>query len=364
MTIKDKLQIVIITYNRAEYLKRTLDDFTNRTSPIREFDILILDNHSNDNTSEVVESYSSKFQNINYIKNNHNVGANANIAKAFEYNQKEYLWIVADDDVYDWSCWDEVEQAIVNNEKAIVISRMDLQEQYKNNIGKVLHQCAFTSACIFHSSLINDTVMRNIYDNVYCMFPHLVPLVTHINNGGNFYVLNNSIVKHGSYENKSSDDVKKEDVFARGAKLEELWRKSRTMQFYTGFAIALSNLKDEKLKHEAIKIQMETQNWQNGILKQKQVLKKLINLYNNPNDITQLADIYLNIDKKNSQFVGKYIVSKFDLNVILNGIIIKYFHINKYIIKCCIYRFLKSITFGQHRKKMKEKYEKYYKRIK
>ena len=121
---------------------------------------------------------------------------------------------------------------------------------------------------------------------------------------------------------------------------------------------------ETELDQYFVSFQMETQDWQNGILKQKQVLKALINLYNNPNDITQLADIYLNVDKKNSQFVGKYIVSKFDFSVILNGIIIKCFYINKFQTKYYIYRFLKSITFGQLQKKMNEKYEKYHKRVK
>lgn len=378
MTIKDKLQITIITYNRAKYLKRSLSNFTNTNSPIRDYSILILDNNSSDNTKDIVREFQRNYINISYIKNKKNVGANANIAKAFEYNQKDYLWVVADDDVYDWSNWAELEQAIENNEKVIVISRMDLPDKYKNNIGKILHQCAFVSGFISHKSLIDDTAMRNMYDNVYCMFPHLIPLVTYVNDGGNFYVLNNGVIKHGSYENKSSEDVKKEDVFARGAKLEGLWRKSRTMQFDVGFAIALSNLNDENLKHNAIKLQMETQLWQTGLRQQKNVLMYFINFYKNQKDLTQLIDIYLNVDKENAEYMSKYIIHQFELKSILNGLIYKInVSVNelkkeimqtlcsfKYKTKYYIYSFAKVVTFGKLHKKMSEKYEKYRRRIK
>ena len=333
MAVKDKLQITIITYNRAKYLKRTLSDFTSINSPVRDYSILILDNNSSDETEKVVREFQQNYANISYIKNNKNVGANANITKAFEYNKKNYLWVVADDDVYYWSNWTELEQAIENNEKVIVISRMDLPDKYKNNIAKILHQCTFVSGFICHESLIDDTVMRNMYDNVYCMFPHLIPLVTYVNNGGNFYVLDKGIIKHGSYENMCSDDMKKEDIFARGAKLDGLWRKSRTMQFGVGFAIALSNLKDEELKHEAIKLQMETQHWQNGLRKQQDVLTSFMNYYNNPKDLTQLVDLYLNLDSQNAKYIGKYIVKMFGTNIISEIILEKLPHFNKNKIK-------------------------------
>ncbi len=358
--LKNKLQITIITFNRESYLSRTLATFTEEKSPVRNFDILVLDNNSTDNTAAVVKEYAKKYPNISYIKNNYNVGANANIVKAFEYNTKEYLWVVADDDVYDWSYWSELERAIENHEKAIVISRMDLPD--KNNIGKIFHQCAFVSACIFHKSLIDDTVMRNMYDNVYSMFPHLIPLVQYVNNEGSICVLDHQIIKHGIYENKQAQDIFKEDIFARGAVLQKLWRKSRTMQFPTGFAIALSNLKDEKLKQDAVRLQMKTQNWPQGIKSQRKVLEELILFYNNKEDLTQLLDIYLALDKDHARIMAKYIISKFSIREILSALAVKT-NPAKYKIKYFIYKFMLPFTFGKLHEKVLQKYQKYNQRI-
>ncbi len=39
------------------------------------------------------------------------------------------------------------------------------------------------------------------------MFPHLIPLVQHLNDGGRRHVIDGQIVKHGSYENQTAEDV-------------------------------------------------------------------------------------------------------------------------------------------------------------
>ena len=308
--IKENLQIIIITYNRAKYLERTLNKFFEIECPIKDCHILVLDNNSNDNTKELIENYQAIHPNLQYIKNNKNVGANANIAKAFEYNTKKYLWIVADDDLYDFANWQEVETAMLNNEKAIVISRQDLHDEFKDSKAKILTQCAFVSACIFHNDLITDTVMRNIYDNVYCMFPHLIPLVAHINNNGDFYVVNKEIIKHASYENMQAEDTKKKDLWTRGAKFDEVYRKTRTITFETGFAIAISELKDEELKHTTMELLFTYLTWWNGLRDPENILKYFFEyLYKDKRDISQITDLYINMDNKYGQLFESAILN-------------------------------------------------------
>lgn len=57
MNIKNKLQIIIITYNRAEKLNKTLIQLLENDSPVKEYNILILDNNSTDNTSDLVKNF-------------------------------------------------------------------------------------------------------------------------------------------------------------------------------------------------------------------------------------------------------------------------------------------------------------------
>lgn len=104
--IEEKLSIVIVTYNRAPYLERTLEQLTN--SPFNHCDISILNNCSTDHTAEIAQKYCSQYKNITHIKHRFNIGGNANILRAIEFSTREYLWILADDDTYDFSDVDDV----------------------------------------------------------------------------------------------------------------------------------------------------------------------------------------------------------------------------------------------------------------
>ena len=122
--IKDKLQIYLITYNRRNKLKNTLDVLLAEDSPIRDFDITILNNASNDGSYELIEQYCVDYKNLKHIRHNINIGGNANICGAFEMGgscDKEYFWVLCDDDKYDFSNWSEVEELIKEKKDIICL---------------------------------------------------------------------------------------------------------------------------------------------------------------------------------------------------------------------------------------------------
>jgi glycosyltransferase involved in cell wall biosynthesis len=86
--LKDILEIFLITYNRKIYLQKTFNQIFANSSPIKNFDITILNNKSTDGTTELIEKYREKFNNIKHIIHNRNIGGNANIARAFELATK------------------------------------------------------------------------------------------------------------------------------------------------------------------------------------------------------------------------------------------------------------------------------------
>jgi glycosyltransferase involved in cell wall biosynthesis len=53
------LSVIICTYNRAGFLKLVLDSITRQTLPATEFEIVVIDDGSSDNTREVAESFAS-----------------------------------------------------------------------------------------------------------------------------------------------------------------------------------------------------------------------------------------------------------------------------------------------------------------
>lgn len=89
--------IGIPTYNRAHYLKFAIESVLKQD--FKNYEILIIDNHSTDNTTDVVHLYRSKHKNIIYIKNVINNGSIKSFIKIFHRARGKYLFFLCDDDI-------------------------------------------------------------------------------------------------------------------------------------------------------------------------------------------------------------------------------------------------------------------------
>lgn len=230
----EKLEIILITYNRKSYLQKTFNQIFAENSPIKDFPITILNNKSTDGTNELIEEYKQKFPNITHIIHNRNIGGNANIMRAYEIASKEYLWILCDDDEFDFSSWDDVEQAITEEYDAIVVANY---VNPKKNIAQLTAQLTFVPAGIYKTSNITDTIMINSSYNISNMFPQL-SLVCHlINHNKKFKILDNHIVKMIM----NYDDVS----YSRGMDSDKHPHLAN-MIWATGFIDAIQVIKDKK----------------------------------------------------------------------------------------------------------------------
>lgn len=95
----DDLEILITTYNRAEFLKETLISICEQSAP--GFDILVLDNASTDNTKEVFEGIKKQYpsRNMVFVGSEKNIGGVANIDRARKMAKKEWAMLFHDDDL-------------------------------------------------------------------------------------------------------------------------------------------------------------------------------------------------------------------------------------------------------------------------
>lgn len=119
--VADKLELILITYNRADFLRSTLTQL--QASPFRNCRITVLDNHSTDNTTEVCAEFSQKFPNYRVVRHRLNIGGNANYLRAVEFATAEYTWIVCDDDNFDFSSALEVFREIENGVADLILLR-------------------------------------------------------------------------------------------------------------------------------------------------------------------------------------------------------------------------------------------------
>lgn len=87
------LSVLMPTYNRASYLKWTLEGFAQQT--VQDWELVLVDDGSTDNTEEVVDAFKDRL-NIRYLKQN-NQGRSA--ARNYACSQaRGPIWVFSDDD--------------------------------------------------------------------------------------------------------------------------------------------------------------------------------------------------------------------------------------------------------------------------
>ena len=94
----ENLDVIVLTYNRADYLKIALESLCESNATWRK--IIVLDNASTDHTIDVVEKIIDKYpsRTIEIITNEKNLGNPGNFKKSQAIATNEYTAIFHDDD--------------------------------------------------------------------------------------------------------------------------------------------------------------------------------------------------------------------------------------------------------------------------
>ncbi|AUS95090.1 hypothetical protein CDQ84_03710 [Clostridium thermosuccinogenes] len=99
-TASPLLSICIPTFNRAKKLEKCLNSIYSQIGNDSNFEIVISDNNSPDNTKEVVEKYKATYSNINYYKNDTNIGPERNFISCIKKANGKYVLLHGDDDYF------------------------------------------------------------------------------------------------------------------------------------------------------------------------------------------------------------------------------------------------------------------------
>lgn len=92
-----RLSVCIPTYNRANFLSKTLEAF--RSVLTDETQIVISDNASTDGTEEMVNTFRREWPNLVYRRWPVNEGADRNYLRAVELADGDYCWLFGSDDI-------------------------------------------------------------------------------------------------------------------------------------------------------------------------------------------------------------------------------------------------------------------------
>ena len=94
---KKKITIIICSYNNSLYLKKCLESVFNQSLSQNYYDVILVDDKSNDNSLEITRQYSNK-KNFKIIKNHKNIGLVKSCNKAIKSVKTKYLIRVDSDD--------------------------------------------------------------------------------------------------------------------------------------------------------------------------------------------------------------------------------------------------------------------------
>lgn len=98
MSNKLLLSIIVPTYNRSELLKRSLPSIEAQT--LKDFEVIIYNDASSDNTEEVILEFCLKNKNFKYIKGQKNGGVNVARNIAIKQSLGEWVAFLDDDDEF------------------------------------------------------------------------------------------------------------------------------------------------------------------------------------------------------------------------------------------------------------------------
>ncbi len=184
------LTIAIPTYNRANYLSLTINQFFKSKSLINTgiIELIISDDSSPDNTSQIIKKAINDGLNIKYVVNRKNLGSDGNIASCINMAKGEYVLILGDDDLLLDGSVEWIIGKIKKNIYGVICFQAYgyesnyLIEQPKNlgklkaysDVGDFLSAigplATFTSTCIFNKKILGK-IDANKY--VGSWFPHL-----------------------------------------------------------------------------------------------------------------------------------------------------------------------------------------------
>jgi len=98
-----KLSIIIPTRNRAHFLRVTLESILIQTLPQNKFEVIVVDNGSEDETKKVVEYYITKIKNLVYLYDDTpglHIGRHKGLLAA-----RTNILVYADDDIEPFPTW-------------------------------------------------------------------------------------------------------------------------------------------------------------------------------------------------------------------------------------------------------------------
>ncbi|TMT01281.1 glycosyltransferase [Apilactobacillus kunkeei] len=101
------ISVIMSTHNRGKKIKRAIESILNQS--LKDFEFIICDDHSDDDTLNIIKRYSEIDSRIKIIINKKNIGLQKSLNKCIKESSGEYIARMDDD---DYSCSNRLEKEL------------------------------------------------------------------------------------------------------------------------------------------------------------------------------------------------------------------------------------------------------------
>ena len=94
-----QISFVVTSYNYAKYIENTLESIKSQT--YTDYEIIIVDDCSNDNSQEIIERFISDNQDlkITFVKNDKNIGQLGSMIRGLKESRGQFISFIDSDDI-------------------------------------------------------------------------------------------------------------------------------------------------------------------------------------------------------------------------------------------------------------------------
>ncbi len=114
------VSVCIPTYNYANYLPASIESVLGQT--YRNFELIIVDDHSKDNSAEIALKYAIQNKEIRFYRNDKNLGMVENWNRCLELAKGSYVKVMGADDILEPSCLQKSVKVLAENPNVSLLS--------------------------------------------------------------------------------------------------------------------------------------------------------------------------------------------------------------------------------------------------
>ncbi len=125
-----KIDILMATYNGGQYISQQIESILNQE--FKEFNLIVCDDQSTDNTVEIIKEYMNKDSRISLHVNDQNLGYNQNFMKLINLSTAPFFSIADQDDIWNSNQLKDLYQAIIKKDVDIVYGKSSYIDQFNH----------------------------------------------------------------------------------------------------------------------------------------------------------------------------------------------------------------------------------------